>query len=51
MPQWAWLIDAALECRLSRGTIGFADEPSRDAAEVFIALLADDILGHIANRP
>jgi hypothetical protein len=50
MPEWAWLIDAALECRLSRGTIGLEDERSRAAAETFIAFLADEILG-IANRP
>ncbi len=43
MPEWAWLIDAALECRLSRGTIGLEDETSRAAAETFIALLADEI--------
>jgi predicted nucleotidyltransferase len=43
MPEWAWLIDAALECRLSRGTIGLDDETSRAAAETFIALLADEI--------
>lgn len=43
MPEWAWLIDAALECRLSRGKIGLEDETSRAAAETFIALLADEI--------
>jgi predicted nucleotidyltransferase len=43
MPEWAWLIDAALECRLSHGMIGLADERSRAAAETFIALLADEI--------
>ena len=51
MPEWAWLIDAALACRLSRGTVDFEDEGSRAAAETFIALLADDILGRIAHRP
>ncbi len=43
MPEWAWLIDAALECRLSRGTTGLGDETSRVASETFIALLADEI--------
>lgn len=40
MPEWAWLIDAALRCRLSRGTIGFDDERTRAATEAFIALVA-----------
>jgi hypothetical protein len=43
MPDWAWLIDAALDCRLSRGTLGFHDEQSRTDAEIFITLLADEI--------
>lgn len=43
MPEWAWLVDAALRCRLSRGTTGFADEQTRAAAEAFIGLLADEI--------
>jgi len=50
MPEWAWLIDAALKCRLSRGTIGFEDERSRAAAETFIVFLADEIHGRITNR-
>ena len=49
MPEWAWLIDAALECRLSRGTAGFDDDSSRAAAEAFIALVGDEINGPIAN--
>jgi predicted nucleotidyltransferase len=40
MPEWAWLIDAALRCRLTRGTIGFNDERSRAGADEFIALVA-----------
>jgi predicted nucleotidyltransferase len=40
MPEWAWLIDVAIGCRLSRGTIGFSDEKTRAAAEAFIRLLA-----------
>jgi predicted nucleotidyltransferase len=43
MPDWAWLIDSALECRRSRGTIGFADASSRADAERFIGLIADEI--------
>lgn len=43
MPEWAWLIDAALACRLSRGAIGLDDERSRSEAEVFIMGLADQI--------
>jgi hypothetical protein len=51
MPEWAWLVNVALECRLSRGTIGFEDERSRAAAETFIALLATKILATVADRP
>jgi predicted nucleotidyltransferase len=40
MPEWEWLIDEALRCRLSRGTIGFDDERARAGAEEFIALVA-----------
>ena len=43
VPEWAWLIDAALRCRLSRGGIGFDDPRTRAAAEEFIALLATRI--------
>jgi predicted nucleotidyltransferase len=43
IPEWAWLIDAAIECRLSRGTVGFKDEPSRATAERFIAQLGDEV--------
>jgi predicted nucleotidyltransferase len=43
MPEWAWLVDTALECRLSRGTVGFGDELSHVAAGTFIALVADEI--------
>ena len=45
MPKWAWLIDAALRCRMSRGATGFDDELTRAAAETFIGLLADEITG------
>lgn len=45
MPEWAWLIDAALDCRLSRGATGLDDEQTRAAANRFVELLADDIAG------
>jgi hypothetical protein len=40
MPEWAWLIDEALRCRLSKGALGFEDERSRAGAEEFIAEVA-----------
>ena len=43
MPEWASIIDAALACRLSRGTIGFDDEPSRAVAEALIQRLGQEI--------
>jgi hypothetical protein len=43
MPDWSWLIDAALECWLSRGAIGFADSETCEAAEELIRLLADEV--------
>ena len=45
MPEWAWLIDMALACRLARGEVGFEDERSRSEAETFVALLAAEIHG------
>lgn len=42
-PEWAWLIDIALQCRLSQGRIGLADDETRVAAEAFVRLLADEI--------
>jgi predicted nucleotidyltransferase len=47
MPDWAWLVDEAVRCRLSRGTLGFEDEKSREAAQQFISLLA----ATISQRP
>jgi hypothetical protein len=44
--EWAWLIDAALACRSSHGTVGFDDEETRAAAQRFLGLLADEIVGH-----
>jgi predicted nucleotidyltransferase len=44
-PDWAWLIDAAMDARGSRGRKGFANEGSRAAAEMFIGLIADEISG------
>jgi Nucleotidyltransferase domain. len=43
MPEWAWLIDIALRCRLSRGATGLADERSRAGAIRFTGLVADQI--------
>ena len=43
IPEWDGLIDAALRCRLSRGTVGFNDAETRAAARSFIARLAVDI--------
>jgi hypothetical protein len=42
-PEWKWLIDAAVECWLSRGAIGFGDDETRAAAEELIRLLADEV--------
>ena len=47
MPQWAWLIDIALRCRLSGGASGLADEQSRAAAVRFIGFVADQIMGTV----
>jgi len=43
MPEWARVIETALRCRLSHGTVGFDDEQTRAAAEAFIGLLAAEI--------
>jgi hypothetical protein len=43
-PDSARLIDAALACRLSRGTVGFDDDGSRRAAMELIRSLAADAL-------
>ena len=45
LPQWAWLIDEALRCRLARGAVGFDDERSRAGVEEFIALVAARVAG------
>jgi predicted nucleotidyltransferase len=50
MPDWAWLIDAALQCRLFRGTVGFEDDRSRAATESFITVLANEIVEVTANQ-
>jgi hypothetical protein len=47
MPQWAWLIDIALRCRLSRRATGLADERTRATAVRFIGLVADQITGTV----
>ena len=46
-PDQAWLIDAALRCRLSGGMIGFDDPGSRSEAVEFIRQVADRISGPI----
>ena len=50
MPEWGWLIDAALRCRLSGGAIGFDDERSRAGADEFIELVAARIDQMLAAR-
>jgi hypothetical protein len=45
LPDWAWLIDASLTCRLSGGNMGLDDEASRAGAETFITLIAAEISG------
>ena len=47
MPEWSWLIDAALECRKTRGTVGFADKRSRAAAQAFIRRVTDEATQHM----
>jgi predicted nucleotidyltransferase len=44
MPEWAWLIDQALACRLSGGALGLDDEPTREAATQFVTILASKAL-------
>jgi hypothetical protein len=43
MPEWTWLIDAALRYRLSRGVSGFDDEQTRAAAARFIRLVGEAV--------
>jgi predicted nucleotidyltransferase len=43
LPEWAWLIDAALACRLSRGMVGFDDERTRAAAQTLVGIIAAEI--------
>jgi predicted nucleotidyltransferase len=44
-PEWAGLIEAALRCRLSRGTVGFDDPVSRSEAVRVIRAVAAQIAG------
>jgi Domain of unknown function (DUF4111) len=44
-PEWAWLIDASLACRMSGGKVGLDDESSRLAAKTFIAHVVGEISG------
>jgi hypothetical protein len=48
LPDWAWLIDEAERCRLSRGRSGFADDRVTEAAASFVALVGDAILTIVA---
>jgi hypothetical protein len=41
-PEAWWVIDAALACRLSRGSVGFDDEETRKAAMALVQSLASD---------
>jgi predicted nucleotidyltransferase len=43
LPDWAWLVDAALACRLSRGMVSFDDEQTRTAAQTFVRIIAIEI--------
>lgn len=36
MPEWAWLMEAALACRMTRGTVGFDDPHTRGQASRFV---------------
>jgi predicted nucleotidyltransferase len=49
MPEWAWLINRALASRLSRGSVGFDDAQTREAASVFVGLLADSVQEAVPN--
>ncbi len=40
VPEWAWLIDAALACRLAGGRAGFDDEPTLVASDKFMRRVA-----------
>ena len=50
LPDWAWLIDASLACRLSGGKTGLGDESSLAGAATFITLIASEISGGDAVR-
>jgi hypothetical protein len=43
-PEWAWLIDASLACRMSGGKVGLDDESSRVAASAFIAQVVGEMI-------
>jgi predicted nucleotidyltransferase len=51
MPEWAWLIDGALECRHSGGRHGFDDGETRDAARRFLDVVAEAIDRSVPSRP
>jgi hypothetical protein len=43
MPEWAWLIDEAMTCRLSGGRVGLEDARTIEAARRFVTLVGDMI--------
>lgn len=45
LPEWRWLIDAALEWRRSGRTVALQDEAARRATRSFIDLMADEVQG------
>jgi hypothetical protein len=49
-PEAAWVIDAALACRLSRGSVGFDDEETRKAAMALVQSLASDAPARATRR-
>jgi hypothetical protein len=47
MPEWRWLMEAALRCRLFGGQEGFDDERTRAAVDAYLAIL----VGRIVDMP
>jgi hypothetical protein len=43
LPNWAWLIEAALACRHSGGRVGFDDDATRVAAREFLDMVAEEL--------
>jgi predicted nucleotidyltransferase len=42
-PEFAWIIDEALRCRLARGSTGFDDDRSRSAATEFVRRVVEHL--------